>query len=227
MKLVQCDRFKNHYYDGDKFVVCPHCAKLGFGANPERKNETGGKKRFSHNDNATPGTPAHDASQDKTAMLTRALYDDEPSEASVSEQIKNVGVSGDPEDIKTIAMYGFDEEIEPVTGWVVAISGPEKGRSFEVHSGKTTLGRKGPGKDIDISIENDHSVSRGVQAVIIYDPKQRNFLINPTDGASLVYLNESLLMEYSELKAYDKISIGETELLFIPFCSEYFSWESR
>lgn len=226
MKLTQCDRFKNHYYDGDKYTSCPHCAKLGFGNAPERHEKASKHTAAEHATHVS--SPARDTSSDKTVMLTRALYDDEDvSEKSMNEQIKKVGVSGNPEDIKTVAMYGFDTEIDPVTGWVVAISGPEKGKSFEIRSGKNTLGREGAENVVDISLSSDHKVSRGIQAIIIYEPQKREFLLQVSNGSSLVYLNSQLLMEFSHIEAYDQITIGETDLLFVPFCSDRFSWDNE
>ena len=214
MKLVQCDRFKNHYYDGDKFTTCPHCAKLGLGNGNEKK-----KSFFSKNDNDNSPKESVAPATDKTVMLTELLDNDQLDDVNAP-----VGVSGSIEDIKTVAMYGFEDETEPVVGWLVAVSGNCKGKSYTLKSGKNSVGRSGAGSEVDLDLDGDHTISRGSQAVVIYEPKSSKYLLQTTDGSSLVYLNEELLMTFTEIKAYDKITIGESDLLFVPFCGDKFKW---
>lgn len=226
MRMTQCTAYKNHFYDADKYSSCPHCAKLG---TPE------GEKKGFFSRRKQPEAPVQQPDDDKTVMLTNVLDPevmedgDEEQPQSVSEQVGKVAVSGTIEDIKTVAMYGFedDESKEPVVGWLVAVSGNEKGRSFELRSGKNTVGRDGGGQEVDIALNADHKVSRGSQAVVIYEPIKRQFLIQSSEGSSLVYHNGELLMSYKEIAAYDKITIGETTMRFVPFCCDKFSWEEN
>lgn len=231
MKLTQCDRFKNHYYDSDKYSTCPHCAKLGLsvgGTDKVKKKGMIGRLFASESEQNISSSVPKDSGSDKTVMLTNAIYDeDENGEENITDQIKNVSISGNAEDIKTVAMYGFDEETEPVVGWLVSVSGEDKGMSYILHTGKNTIGRNGTGNEVNVSIDSDHSVSRGAQGLIIYEPKKNVFLLQSANGASLVYLNDELLMEYKEISAYDKITIGKTDLLFVPFCSEKFKWDNE
>lgn len=108
---------------------------------------------------------------------------------------------------------------------LVVISESDKGISYNLKCGKNTIGRNGKGCIVDISLDKDTSISRGAQAIVIYEPKKRKFLIQASNGNSLIYLNDDLLMNFSDLSAYDKITIGNTELMFMPFCSDRFSWE--
>jgi len=151
--------------------------------------------------------------------------DAEPEQPSFSQQIRNVAMSGNVKDLKTVAYYNYEDNNEPVVGWVVATNTDEKGNSFELKCGKNTIGRSGNGQLVDISLDHDTTISRGTQAIIIYEPKKRHFLVQNANGSSLVYYNDDLLMAFNELSAYDRITIGETELLFIPLCSDRFTWE--
>ena len=153
------------------------------------------------------------------------LKEPDVSQPSFSQQIRNVAMSGSVKDLKTVAYYNYEENSEPVVGWLVATTTDEKGNSFELKCGKNTVGRSGNGHLVDISLDRDASVSRGSQAVVIYEPKKRQFIVQNANGSSLVYYNDELLMAFNELSAYDRITIGETELLFIPLCSERFTWE--
>ncbi len=147
------------------------------------------------------------------------------SKPSLSQQINSVAMSGSIKDMKTVAFYNFETDSEPVVGWLVATNTIEKGNSFELKCGKNTVGRSGNGQLVDVSLDHDASVSRGTQVIVIYEPKKRKFLLQNANGSSLVYLNDDLLMSFNELSAYDRITIGETELLFIPLCSDRFSWD--
>ncbi|MCR5121471.1 MAG: FHA domain-containing protein [Ruminococcus sp.] len=143
---------------------------------------------------------------------------------SVSQQINRVAMSGNIGDIKTIAHCGFEDDIEPVVGWLAVATTADKGASFEIKSGRTTIGRSGNGQIVDVSLERDASVSRGAQATITYDSKKVRFLIKSNDANTLVYVNDELLMDYTELNPYDKIQLGDSELIFIPLCSDKFTW---
>ena len=223
MKLTQCERYKNHYYDGDKYNACPHCAKLGLTSSERKKRVLDMFKRPEEPEALRPA-PSSDGSE-KTVMLTNVL---DPQVLSESEgtaaSVGGVGVSGSISDIKTVAMYGFEEDSEPVVGWLTAVTGNDKGSSYELKSGKNTIGRNGSGAEVDVSIDGDHSISRGAQAVLIYEPKKRQFLIQNANGPSLVYLNDELLLDHKFISSYDKITIGETDMLFVALCGEKFSW---
>lgn len=209
MKLKQCDRFKNHYFDGDKYQSCPQCEALGLGKS----------------DAVAAATPSVTTETDdvKTVQLTQMLVEEPEHEQHEPVEASDVSLSGSVDDLKTMAMYDFEDEIEPVAGWLVIFEGEEKGKSFELHVGKNQIGRSG-GEPLDISLDADKKVSRGAQAIIIYDPKNVKYLLQPTNGSSLVYLNGELLMLFSEIKAYDRIIIGDTELIFVPFCTEEVQW---
>jgi hypothetical protein len=58
----------------------------------------------------------------------------------------------------------------------------------------------------------------------VYEPKQHLYLIQPGDSSELVYLNDDVVLSPMQLKAYDIITIGEVQMLFIPLCGEKFSW---
>ena len=45
MRLTQCDKYKNHYYDADRYSSCPHCARLS-APEAEEKKKGGFLDRF-------------------------------------------------------------------------------------------------------------------------------------------------------------------------------------
>lgn len=124
---------------------------------------------------------------------------------------------------KTIAIYSDLSDDEPVVGWLVCIKGAYFGQSFNLIAGKNLIGRS---PMMDISLEDEDSISRNTHAIVIYEPKKRIFILQAGESKGLTYLNDDLILEYETLHAYDKIQLGECELLFIPFCNENFTWDS-
>lgn len=126
---------------------------------------------------------------------------------------------------KTVGVYDDlgAEDIEPVVGWLVAISGDHLGQDFKLKTGRNFIGRSA---EMDVALEKDNSISREKHAIILYEPKSNMFLVQPGDAKQLFYLNEKVVLEATKIAAYDVLSLGETNLLFIPCCSAKFNWDS-
>ncbi len=126
---------------------------------------------------------------------------------------------------KTVGIYDDlgAEDVEPVVGWLVAISGNHLGQDFKLKTGRNFIGRSA---EMDVALEKDNSISREKHAIILYEPKSNMFLVQPGDAKQLFYLNEKVVLEATKISAYDILSLGETNLLFIPCCSTKFNWES-
>ena len=112
--------------------------------------------------------------------------------------------------------------IDPVVGWLVCVGGPEKGKDYRIRSENNTIGRS---KDMYICISGDESISRERHTVITFDPQRNAFHLSPGEGRGLVYLNGEALLAHKQLAPYDKIMLGKTTLLFVPFCGDKFKWE--
>lgn len=109
----------------------------------------------------------------------------------------------------------------PCVGWLVALSGGHLGQDFRLKPGKNFLGRD---RSMDVVLDGDKSVSRNKHAIIVYEPKQHLYLVQPGESSELVYLNDEVVLSPVKLKAYDKITVGEVTLLFMPLCGEQFNW---
>ena len=108
-----------------------------------------------------------------------------------------------------------------VVGWLVCIKGANIGRDYRLHVGWNYIGRE---SSMDVYLP-DPKVSHRM-AKISYDPESRTFGIAPCEGAkSLSYLNDKPLRGDRDIEAYDRIRIGDTELMLIPLCSDRFAWE--
>lgn len=126
-------------------------------------------------------------------------------------------------DVQVTIGYFGDVEVEPVVGWLVAISGAHFGEDFKLKTGRNFIGRS---QEMDIALTDDASISREKHAIILYEPKSNVFLVQPGDAKELFYLNDKVVLSAMEIKAYDVISLGATNLLFIPCCSDKFNWDS-
>lgn len=123
---------------------------------------------------------------------------------------------------KTIGALRKKIGIDPVVGWLVCIKGPDRGQDYRIRSERNFIGRS---KAMDICIAGDNSISRERHAAISYNPKKNSFRVTPGESNGLVYLNGEDIETPADLNPYDLLQLGETELVFIPFCGEAFQWE--
>lgn len=123
---------------------------------------------------------------------------------------------------KTLAKLQTEDGVDPVVGWLVCLTGKEKGRDYRIHADNNFIGRS---ERMDICIKGDETVSRENQAVLTYDTLKNTFRFSPGDGRSIVRVNKEAVYQTTEIKIYDKLTIGNTELLFVPLCGENFEWE--
>jgi len=122
---------------------------------------------------------------------------------------------------KTVGFYEEDMGLEPVVGWLVCIEGNLIGKDFRLTSGRNFIGR---GSDMDVVLEGDPSVSRTAHAIVVYEPKENVYLIQPGASKELSYLNDSVVLESKVIAPNDVITVGATKLLFVPCCSKAFNW---
>lgn len=133
-------------------------------------------------------------------------------------------LTGDSRDEgQTIAVVHQKMGIDPVVGWLVSITGSEKGRDYRIHSDNNFIGR---GEKMDICLRGDNTISRVNHAVIAYDTREKLFYFAPGEGRSINRVNGKAVLGMVALNAYDEIEIGQTKLIFIPMCGERFEWEN-
>ncbi|HSW36192.1 MAG TPA: FHA domain-containing protein [Candidatus Limnocylindrales bacterium] len=125
---------------------------------------------------------------------------------------------------KTVGVFHKKMGMDPVVGWLVAIAGPEKGRDFRITSEKNFIGRS---EKMDINLAGDESVSRENHAVISYNPKNHTFRLFPGESRGLVYHNDEEVVTPETLKPNDIIELGQSRLMFVPFCGDRFQWKEE
>jgi len=94
----------------------------------------------------------------------------------------------------------------PVVGWLVAMSGEQKGEDFKLHDGKNIVG-SGPGSQVtlrDTTISGEHASLRC---------EEGKFTLTDLDSSNGTYINEKKVAR-EELKDNDVIRFGEVTMKF-------------
>lgn len=146
------------------------------------------------------------------------------------EEIENVKADNDG---KTMGFFSLNTEKkqesnswqkelqEPAVGWLVCIAGKYLGTEFRIVAGRNSIGRK---ESNYICLDGEESVSREKHAWLIYEPRKRDFFLQPGESSGLTYVNDEPLLEVRRLQHSDIIEFGDAKFIFIPLCGEKFSW---
>ena len=209
MKMITCN--SGHYYDNTAHTSCPYCSG-GSVDNITRKTKVIGEEAMgtkateiagnvsgqtSIYETVTPNNNVKPTSGEQTVYMPMGTTENKTKEEEKSNAL--------------------------LSGWLVIVSEDGKGQSYPLTFGMNTIGRDSGNH---VYIKNaDKSISRDKHAIIIYDYQNNLFFVKHGDGQYLSYLNDSVLLENKELKANDRLKVGNTELIFIPLCSEQFTWE--
>ena len=184
-----------HYYDGGKYTSCPHCGiKL--------QNE------------ALLKTIAIIPSKADSSSEALTVARKEPTEPETVARYSR------EDELKTVAKYGFSSGTKPVVGWLICSVGADKGADYRLYAGNNSIGR---GDAPDIRIYSDTEISRGTHCTIVYDPNQNGFFVVAGAG-TVTRLNGELVNEPRPLSRYDRICVGKTELVFVPYCEGGIHW---
>lgn len=111
---------------------------------------------------------------------------------------------------------------DPIVGWLVVVGGPGRGNSLKLGFGMNPIGRA-PEERVSLDF-GDEEISRTGHAVLTYDPKGNKFYIQHGGGVNLTYLGDNPVLHAQELSGRELISIGKTQLCFVPFCDSTFTW---
>ena len=196
-----------HWYDTDVYRTCPHCKqeseKLKIGLNDVEEDD-------------------HTISIAEAGLsLGEELNAVIGSAAGIADPFIS---GGESDDDKTISFGFFDiAAVQPVTGWLVCITGEERGQDYRLHVGKNFIGRS---PSMDVILTDDKKISREKHCAVIYEPKRNLFYLS-AEGGNLVYLNDTLAESSRQLNEGDRITVGDTTFIFIPFCRGERKWDEK
>lgn len=206
MNVKKCK--KGHYYDADMYSSCPQCSSdTSFGAGVTEPAEQAGGYGATEPINGF-SSEGMGETQDVTDGYELGFNGGAPEVEDYDSVTQAVDLGG---------IAGF----APVTGWLICIDGPERGKDYRIKPGCNYIGRS---EHMDICLRGDNKISRDRHAMIAYDDLEKVFYFGPILGASIVRINGKMIMTQTVINAYDIITIGSTKLIFIPLCCERFDW---
>ncbi len=214
----------NHVYDADLYASCPYCSGQGNSIQFGAFGNDGGKT-------FAPGA-GFGGTVAPTDMGATVFSGAEPmgyTQPQILPNPEEMGKTVAPESYldrqrregKTIGVFKNKFSLDPVVGWMVCIEGPDQGRSYELLARINFIGR---GDKADVKLK-DMTISKE-QAKLGYDVKHNNFYLIPGESTNTTYLNDVPLYVPTPIAAYDLVEMGESKLMFIPFCGERFQWSN-
>ena len=114
-------------------------------------------------------------------------------------------------------------ERDPAVGFLVVVGGPGLGAFRPIFEGNNTVGRS-PANRIPLDFGDD-AISNEAQAYLRYDSSDRSLLFVPNLAkTNVVSVNDKRPTGPVPLQAMDVITIGRTQVAFLPFCGAEFDW---
>lgn len=114
-------------------------------------------------------------------------------------------------------------ERDPVVAFLIVVGGPGLGSFRPIFEGNNTIGRSAENR-IPIDFGDD-AISNEAQAYLRYDSNDRSFLFVPNLAkTNVVSVNDKRPTGPVPLHAMDVITLGRTQVAFLPFCGGEFDW---
>lgn len=247
MKLMKC--INNHFYDGDVYSQCPHCKNVSDDPKTEKIDrselDSMSKREKKAEESIWENSSQCEASSSQKDSGSGVQRGQEYVQNDLEREINDLNVTeklfeeprypehraqsaphGIPDDEgRTVRFSSRKEDAkEPLVGWLVGLNGEVYGEGFPLVTGRNYIGR---GADMDVVLRGDPSISRNKHAIIIYEPKSRQFLLQPGESKELFYLDDKVVLDTQVMSNGCELCIGETKLKFIALCGEDFSWETN
>ena len=114
--------------------------------------------------------------------------------------IVRTGEAEQPAAVETAAPAG------PVTGWLVVLDGPAKGRDLRLGVGRSFLGLDADGTPVTLSADAPLSTRR---AVLVYDEEKSAFTLLPGSSQELCYLGGDAVLTPQPLTGGETLRMGD------------------
>lgn len=180
---------------------------------------------------AAPQMSAAEAAREARAAATpqadrHVESDGPPTTRVVRASVKAAEAAGRTQLVRgkmQVKRGAFDQD--PVVGWLVIVGGPGIGQFRPVFEGNNTIGRAATNR---VSLDfGDDAISSEEQAYIRYDSAERSFLFVPNLAkTNIVSVNDKRPAGAVALTQMDVITMGRTQVVFVPFCGPDFDWSA-
>jgi hypothetical protein len=224
MSMIRC-KADEHYYDDSKYQSCPYCRDTATGGGGARDKAEPTERHASGRaaDEVTHRGGGGRSPDEETRRMPSSKWASEhshrPSQRKQEPSTVLIsGRKGSPAASETKPVAA------PTVGWLVIVEGPGKGADLAIRAGQNRIGRA---RTMDLVLDHgDTSISSENHALLVYDYQNNQFFVRHGEGKNLTYLNAQPVLETKPLAAFDRIKLGSTELVFVPFCGDRFSWDS-
>lgn len=228
MALIECGN--KHLYDNEKYAACPFCNR---GAAVQMGGDAGMGGRATSTPSKTGPVGGMDMGWTPPPAMGSSMMGGMNNGMNngwaqhQSQSVINSGPTVMPEEHRrkvvaeghTVGKYEQEMGIEPIAGWLVCIEGEEKGMAFSLLARNNFIGRN----EADVQLK-DPTISQN-HARISYESKHHKFYLREGENKNGIYLNDVVVYDAKELQPYDVVELGNTKLVFIPFCGPHFNWE--
>ncbi len=117
--------------------------------------------------------------------------------------------------------------VNPVVGWLgVLLEGPDHGRDYLLCAPENNSLRPIAHHGSFTHRQRPRQSPREKHCVVAFDPSRETFLLSPSEGTHLLYLNGESIRSPRHLTRDDVIDVGRTKLVFIPFCDGKYRWNA-
>ncbi|MCI8509539.1 MAG: FHA domain-containing protein [Lachnospiraceae bacterium] len=207
--IVKCEN--GHWYDTAVNRSCPHCKR--------NSEKLGIRLDDIEEDDRTISIAEVDLSLgDELGAIIGGSIQNQMNTGIFDNEDMDFSEDSD----KTISFGFFDiVNLPPVVGWLICMTGAERGKDFRLHAEKNFVGRS---TSMDVVLVDDKKIARDKHCSIQYDPKGNTFYAAPENG-NLTYMNDKVIDSPMIIQEGDLLTIGETKLMFVPFCREERVWE--
>ncbi len=165
-------------------------------------------------------------------LARRFQLDEEPDTTELEPADGFHDTAGQQQEVPTTRILSTDSGDEtrpesevvkdPVSGFLVVVSGLGRGSVSMLRYGKNPIGR-----DVSQAVPLDYGdrrISRENHCTVTYDPVTRKFYLQAGEGVNLTYLEGQPVLAVTQLIAGNHIRVGDTELRFVALCGKDFDW---
>lgn len=211
-KIKTCPN--GHPYDPTRHQSCPYCSNGGFAPTLDPFADVS----FDNSGSFTPTTDPY--ASHKAGFAPTQDPGGSGSGSFDSTRPPDVHLSGRMSQTMYVDSSTPAGAPSPVVGWLVALDGPCRGTDYRIHVGYNYIGRNSG----DICIHGDATISGERDSSVTYVPQTRGFYIAHELGKNPLLLNGKPVIREAELKNYDRITVGTTQLIFVGLSGEQFDW---
>lgn len=222
-KIISCS--KGHYYDANRYANCPYCSSGGFSPTVDPFAAGSGGRGY-----GTSGGSVGETVGVTDDVGSQGGYEDSGSYGNTGNYGNFGPTEAPPVRGRIVEAMNKTQFVDsftsagapaPVVGWLVAAEGPCRGTDYRIHTGYNYIGRETG----DICIHGDNTISAEKDANVTFVPQTRKFYIAHELGKNVLLVNDMPVIGGSmELHNYDRITIGNTKLIFVGLCGENFIW---